>query len=167
MLKIGEICDNIVKHMKNYMELALKEAKLAELEGEVPIGAVIVKGDEVIASGHNMMRQTHDPTAHAEIVTIRKASEIMKSGRLIGCRMYVTLEPCSMCVGAMVLARISEVIIGTEDFKTGACGSGIDLINESIFNHRIKVSHEENLAECGEILKRFFKARRQNGGNSR
>ena len=97
------------------MELALKEAKKAEAEEEVPVGAVIVKGNEIIVKAHNKTRQTHDPTAHAEILAIREASEKIGSTRLSGCTMYVTLEPCSMCVGALVLARVSEVVIGARE----------------------------------------------------
>lgn len=160
MLKAGRFYDNIVKRMKNYMELALKEAKKAEAEEEVPVGAVIVKGNEIIAKAHNKTRQTHDPTAHAEILAIREASEKIGSTRLSGCTMYVTLEPCSMCVGALVLARLSEVVIGARDFKSGACGSALNVVTAKALNHKVKVSWDDTDKECGEILKRFFQARR-------
>lgn len=147
-------------YMKNYMKLALKEAAVAASEDEVPVGAVVVKDDEVISIGHNMTRQTHDPTAHAEIVAIRKAAVKLGSSRLVGCKIYVTLEPCSMCIGALVQARISELIIGADDPKSGACGTAINLVNSNAFNHKIDVFRDDSLPECGDILKKFFKAKR-------
>ena len=140
-----------------FMELALREAEKAAHAGEVPVGAVVVLDDKVIARGHNRTERDGDPTAHAEIVAIRKASKKIGNWRLSGAELYVTLEPCTMCIGAAVLARIDRLVFGCKDPKSGAVGSLYDISKESRLNHEIKVSQGILEEECSQILKRFFK----------
>ena len=120
---------------KAFMAEALKEAALAAEMGEVPIGAVIVRGDEIIAAAHNLVETSNDPTAHAEMLAIRQAAARLGGWRLTGCHMYVTVEPCSMCAGAIVWARIEKLFIGTDDPKGGACGSIFNIPQEKKLNH--------------------------------
>ena len=140
-----------------YMEQAIKEAKKAYKKLEVPVGAIIVKNGEIIARAYNQKETKTDTTKHAEILAIQKASKKLKSWRLIDCEMYVTLEPCSMCAGAMINSRIKKVYIGAMDEKTGAVGSVLNLFEDYIFNH--KVEFEKGILEekCQKILKEFFK----------
>lgn len=146
--------------MINYMEYALQEALISEKLGEVPIGAVIVKDGEIVGRGHNLTETTKDPTAHAEMMAIRQASENLGGWRLTGCEMYVTCEPCSMCAGAMVWARLEKVHIGTMDPKAGAAGSVLNVLEEPKLNHHVEIETGIMQEECSEILKRFFKERR-------
>ena len=150
-----------------YMQLAIAEARKAEALGEVPVGAVVVKDGTVIATGYNHPIATHDPTAHAEIMALRAASEMLGNYRLPGCQLYVTLEPCAMCSGAMMHARLARVVYGATDPKTGACGSVLDLFGEDRLNHHAEVTGGVLAQECGMLLKEFFAARRksQNGIN--
>ena len=140
-----------------YMKEALKEAKKAYEKDEIPVGAVIVKDGKIIARAHNMKEEKNDTTKHAEIIAIQKASKKINSWRLNNCEMYVTLEPCSMCAGALIQARIKKVYIGTMDKKTGACGSVLNLLEDYTFNHKVEVENEIMKEECEKILKDFFK----------
>ena len=125
--------------------------------GEVPIGAVIVRGDEIIAAAHNLVETSKDPTAHAEMLAIRQAAERLGGWRLTGCHMYVTVEPCSMCAGAIVWARIEKLFIGTDDPKGGACGSIFNSPQEQKLNHYTEIETGLLREECSEIMKTFFK----------
>lgn len=136
---------------------ALKEAQKAKLKGEVPIGAVIVRDGEIIGRGHNLTETTHDPTAHAEMQAIREAASVLGGWRLTGCRMFVTAEPCAMCAGAMIWARIEKVYIGTMEPKAGACGSVFNILQEDKLNHRVEIETGLMQEDCSRILKEFFK----------
>ena len=138
------------------MEAALVEAKKAFDMGEVPVGAVVVKDGEIISSAHNLVETGNDPTAHAEMLAIREATEKLESTRLQGCSLYVTVEPCSMCAGALVWSRIEKLFIGTMDPKAGACGSVLDLVDNPKFNHRIIVEAGIMEEECKTLMRDFF-----------
>ena len=142
------------------MRIALDQAQNAWLVGEVPVGAVIMKGGQVIATGYNRPITEHDPTAHAEIVALRHAATLLGNYRLPECELYVTLEPCAMCVGALVHARLARVVYGTRDPKTGACGSIVDLPSITHWNHHGAFEGGVLASECGELLRRFFAERR-------
>ena len=144
-----------------YMKQALKEAEKAYKKLEVPVGAIIVKDEKIIARAHNQKETKTDTTKHAEILAIQKASKKLKSWRLIDCEMYVTLEPCSMCAGAMINSRIKKVYIGAKDEKTGAVGSVLNLFNDYTFNHKVEVETGIMEKECQEILTQFFKELRK------
>ncbi|WP_229259794.1 tRNA adenosine(34) deaminase TadA [Duganella aquatilis] len=143
-----------------YMQLALEQAQQAWDLGEVPVGAVVVKDGEVIAVGCNQPIGKHDPTAHAEIVALRAAAEKLGNYRLPGCELYVTLEPCVMCSGAMMHARLAKVVYGATDPKTGACGSVVNLFEQEQLNHHTEIVGGVMAEECGAMLKNFFAARR-------
>jgi tRNA(adenine34) deaminase len=140
-----------------YMKEALKEAQKARDKDETPIGAVIVKDGKIIARGHNEKELKNDPTLHAEITAIKKACRKLGSWRLNDCDMYVTLEPCAMCAGALIQARLRKLYIGTTDPKAGAVGSVIDVLFVESFNHRVQVEYGIMKTECSEILKNFFR----------
>ena len=140
-----------------YMKEALKEAKKAKAKLEVPIGAIIVKNDKIIARAHNLRESKKNAIAHAEILAIQKASKKLNSWRLIDCEMYVTLEPCSMCAGALINSRIKKVYIGASDEKTGAVGSVFNLLEDYTFNHKVEYEKGVLQDECEGILKEFFK----------
>lgn len=140
-----------------FMKEALKEAKKSYQKDEIPVGAVIVKDGKIIARGHNIKETKTDPTKHAEIIAIQKASKKLQTWRLSGCTMYVTLEPCSMCAGSLIQARIDKVVIGTMDEKTGACGSILNLLSDYKFNHTVQVETGIMQEECKTILQQFFK----------
>jgi tRNA(adenine34) deaminase len=142
------------------MQVALELAVQAAALGEVPVGAVVVKDGRIIGRGYNRPISSADPTAHAEIVALREAAAALGNYRLPGCELYVTLEPCAMCVGAMVHARIARIVYGAADPKTGACGSIVDLPGLATFNHHGRFEGGLMAPECGEILKRFFAERR-------
>lgn len=144
------------------MQIALEQAKLAESLGEVPVGALIVKDGEIIAAAHNQPIGLHDPSAHAEIQAIRKAAKILGNYRLVDCTLYVTLEPCVMCTGAIQHARIAQLVYGAHDPKTGACGSVVNLMTEDKLNHHTAVIAGVLAEPCGEMLSQFFKRRRKN-----
>ena len=144
-----------------YMRQALKEAKKAYEKLEVPVGAIIVKDGKIIARAHNQKETKTDTTKHAEILAIQKASKKLKSWRLIDCEMYVTLEPCTMCAGAMINSRIKKVYIGTVDEKTGAAGSVLNIFKDYKFNHTVEVEKGILQQECEKILKEFFKELRK------
>lgn len=143
-----------------FMQLALDQARLAWAVGEVPVGAVVVRDGEVIAAGYNQPIGRHDPTAHAEIVALRAAAEKIGNYRLPGCELYVTLEPCTMCSGAMMHARLSRVVYAAVDPKTGACGSVLDLFKEEQLNHHTEVVGGVLAEEASAMLKSFFAERR-------
>jgi tRNA(adenine34) deaminase len=143
-----------------YMRLALREAELALEHDDVPIGAVVVRGGEVASTAHNERELRQDPTAHAEIIALREAARVTGSWRLIDAAMYVTLEPCAMCAGAIVLGRVARVVFGASDPKAGACGSVMDVLANARLNHRPDVSEGLLGPECGDILSRFFQSRR-------
>lgn len=143
------------------MKEALKEAQKAYQKKEVPVGAVIVKDGKIIARAHNIKEEKNDTTKHAEILAISKASKKLQSWRLTDCEMYVTLEPCSMCAGACIGARIKKVYIGTMDLKTGSCGSVLNLLEDYTFNHKVELQTGILQKECEELLKKFFKELRQ------
>lgn len=157
-----------IKNPEYYMEQALKEAQKAYKKLEVPVGAIIVKDGEIIAKAHNQKETKTDTTKHAEILAIQKASKKLKSWRLIDCEMYVTLEPCSMCAGAIINSRIKKVYIGAMDEKTGAVGSVLNLFEDYTFNHKVEAQKGIREEDCQEILKRFFKELRKikNGGKN-
>ena len=146
---------------EKFMKAALKEAKKAYDKLEVPVGAVIVKEGKIIARAHNLKETKTDTTKHAEILAIQKASRKLKSWRLLDCDMYVTLEPCSMCAGAMINSRIRKIYIGTQDAKTGAVGSVFNLFNDYTFNHKVEAETGILKDECESILQQFFKELRK------
>lgn len=142
------------------MRLALAEARAAAEAGEVPVGAVVVKDGQVIATGRNAPVQAHDPTAHAEIAALRAAAQRLGNYRLDGCTLYVTLEPCAMCSGAIQHARIARLVYGASDAKTGCCGSVLDLMAETRLNHHCQVTGGVLADQCGAQLSAFFRQRR-------
>ena len=143
------------------MKEALKEAEKAAAMGEVPIGAVVVKDGIIIGRGHNKTETAKDPTAHAEMEAIRAASAVLGGWRLLGCDMYVTSEPCSMCAGAIVWSRIENLYIGTMDPKAGACGSVFNIVQEDKLNHQVNVTTGILQEECSRLLKDFFRSLRR------
>lgn len=150
----GEAYEN--ERHEHWMGLALEEARTAAAEGEVPVGAVLVRGEEVLARSHNLREATGDPTAHAEILALVAGSKIAGNWRLDGCDLYVTLEPCAMCAGALVNARVRTLIFGTSDPKGGYCGSLGDIVRDSRLNHRVHVISGVQAEECAQVLRRFF-----------
>lgn len=149
------------------MKVALKEASKAYSKEEVPVGAVIVKDNKIIARAHNLKETNLNAVSHAEILAIQKACKKLGSWRLTDCDMYVTLEPCTMCTGALINARIRKLYIGTNDPKTGACGSKINLIEDIEFNHKIEIERDIMQKECEKILKDFFKTLRERNKNGK
>lgn len=145
---------------EEFMRLALEQARLAGQAGEVPVGCVIVSEGQVIAGGYNRPISRQDPTAHAEIEALRAAGRILGNYRLGGCTLYVTLEPCAMCTGAMVHARIARLVYGAADPKAGAAGSVFELARSPVLNHRIDVSGGVLAGECRDLLQGFFRERR-------
>jgi tRNA(adenine34) deaminase len=148
---------------QTFMRQALREAEAALAEDEVPIGAVVVRDGQVIAAAHNGREQLRDPTAHAEMIAITQAAAAVGDWRLEGCTLYVTLEPCPMCAGAIVLARLPRVVYGAADPKAGAAQSLFRLLDDPRLNHRAEVIPGVLAAECGEILTRFFARKRSQG----
>jgi tRNA(adenine34) deaminase len=146
---------------EDFMQLALAEAQRAWDLGEVPVGAVVVKDGEVISVGHNHPIGKHDPTAHAEIMALRAAAKKLGNYRLPGCELYVTLEPCAMCSGAMMHARLARVVYGASDPKTGVCGSVLNLYEQEKLNHHTMLTGGVLADQCGNLLKDFFAHRRE------
>ena len=146
---------------EQFMKEALKEAKKAYEKLEVPVGAVIVKDGKIIARAHNLKETKYDTTKHAEMLAIQKASKKLKTWRLLDCEMYVTLEPCSMCAGAIINSRIKKIYIGALDEKTGAAGSVLNLFEDYTFNHKVEVEKDIMKSQCEKILKDFFKELRK------
>jgi len=151
----------VPKTDEHFMSLALREATKARDLGEVPIGAVVVQGDKVIARAHNRKETQSDPTAHAELLVIKKTARKLKNWRLTGCTLYVTLEPCPMCLSAIIQARVDRVVFGTTDPVMGACGSKLDLTEVHSANPIIEIKAEVLADECREIIGQFWKERRK------
>lgn len=143
------------------MQQALSQAHNAWALGEVPVGALVVKDGQIIATGFNQPIGTHDPTAHAEVMALRAAASILGNYRLPGCELFVTLEPCAMCAGAMMHARLARIVYGASDPKTGACGSVVNLFEQEKLNHHTELLGGVMADECGQLLKDFFAMRRQ------
>ena len=156
-MKMLDGCDNIVRYMRNFMEAALEEARKAMAMGEVPVGAVIVKDGRILGRGHNLTESTKDPTAHAELIAIREAAAALGGWRLIGCTMFVTVEPCSMCAGALVWSRMEKLVIGTRDPKSGGCGSIFNITGDNRLNHQVQVETGLLQEECETLMKDFFR----------
>ncbi|MBN2456108.1 MAG: tRNA adenosine(34) deaminase TadA [Sedimentisphaerales bacterium] len=152
------------KKDQHFIHLAIEQAKIAEDNGDVPIGAVIVHQRQIIAKAYNQRQQLQDPTAHAEIIALTQAAAALQSWRLNGCTIYVTLEPCPMCAGALVLARIDRLVFGCSDPKTGACGSLYNIVRDERLNHSIEVESGVLEKDCSKLLTDFFEKRR--GKNS-
>jgi tRNA(adenine34) deaminase len=146
-----------------YMQLALQQAQQALAEDEVPVGAIIVHGERIVAAAYNQREQLHDPTAHAEMIAITQAAESLQSWRLENCTLYVTLEPCPMCAGAILQARVPLVVYGATDPKAGAVHSLYHLLDDPRLNHRASVVAGVLAAKCGELLSRFFQQQRRHG----
>ena len=142
------------------MQFALVQAELAAEAGEVPIGAVIIKDNEIIASAHNLTEKNNDPTAHAELLAIRQACELLRTARLVDCDLYVTLEPCSMCAQAIAFARVRRLYYGASDPKGGGVESGARIFSQTTCHHRPEIYGGISESECGELLRKFFKERR-------
>jgi tRNA(adenine34) deaminase len=145
---------------KHFMKAALKSAKKAWKNGEVPVGAVLVKNGEIISTGQNSPITSNDPTAHAEIIALREGSEKLKNYRLIDTTLYVTIEPCTMCMGAIIHARIKKLVFGAFDPRAGAAGSLFDFTVENKFNHKVEVKSGILESECRELVQDFFKQKR-------
>jgi len=150
---------------EQWMRLALEEARAAEALGEVPVGAVMVREGELVARGHNLTHTHQDPSAHAEMVAIRRAAEVIGHWRLLGCTLYVTLEPCAMCSGAIVLARIPRLVYAAPDPKAGMAGSLQNLVQHPRLNHRVDLTAGVLAEEAGDLLREFFRARRRSKVN--
>ena len=146
---------------EKWMAYALSLADKAELENEIPVGAVLVKNDQVVAAGWNLSIVNHDACAHAEIMAIREAGKVVKNYRLIDCTLYVTLEPCPMCAGALVHARVKRLVYGAGDYKTGAAGSVFDLVRSDKLNHQLEVTSGIFAEPCATKISDFFKRRRK------
>ena len=175
-LILPKLCVTILKGIKNrtyfetwdvvllyeeFMREALKEAQKAYDLDEVPIGAVVVKDGEIIGRGHNLREKDQDPTLHAEIIAIANAARAAKSWRLTGCEIYVTIEPCPMCAGAMIQGRLDSLIFGAKDPKGGCAGSLYDLVRDQRFNHRLEVIDGVLEDECGQLMTDFFREKRK------
>ena len=159
--------NGIGEHEK-YMAIALREARKAARIGETPIGAVIMKDGEIVSRGYNRVESGQDPTLHAEMIAIRRAAATLGAWRLIGCTMYVTMEPCSMCAGAAVLARLDAVVAGAESDKPDTCGNAKDILASGCLNHRVGYTEGVLSRECAELLSEFFKGlRKACGGEER
>lgn len=142
------------------MAIALEEGRAAAAAGEVPVGAVVVRGDELLARNHNRTRELIDPTAHAEVLTLREAAASVGDWRLTDCTLYATLEPCAMCAGAIVLSRLDRLVIGTADPKAGMCGSLGNLVEDERLNHQVAVEFGVGAREAADLLHEFFRERR-------
>jgi tRNA(adenine34) deaminase len=151
----------LIRSDEEGIEAALREARLSAERDEVPVGCVVVQDGIIVGRGHNQVEGLNDATAHAEIVAIGAASNTLGSWRLSDCTLYVTLEPCAMCAGAIILARLGGLVYGAADPKAGACGSVLDVIHEPRLNHRLPVTSGVLAEECGQVLKSFFTARRR------
>ena len=145
---------------EQWMKIAIEEAKLAMQENEIPVGSILVQNEKIITQAHNQPIGNNDPTAHAEIQLLRKAGKQKENYRLIGSTLYVTLEPCAMCFGAMIHARIERIVFGALDPKTGVCGSCMNLNNENFFNHKISITGGVLEKESSDLLRLFFKSLR-------
>jgi len=158
---------NITKEDEKFMRLAIESAKIAEENGDVPIGAVIVHKNQIIAKAYNQREQLQDPTAHAEIIALTQASAALENWHLNGCTMYVTLEPCPMCAGALVLSRMNRLIYGCDDPKTGAVKSLYNIVTDSRLNHQLEVTSGVLADECAKQLQEFFQKKRPGKSGSK
>ena len=149
-----------IKDDKLYMSLALEQAKIAQNIDEIPVGCIIVKDEKIIASGYNRQIIDNNPTSHAEIIALKNAGKYLKNHRLINTTLYTTLEPCTMCFGAIIHARIKRIVYATTDNKTGACGGCMDLVMSKCFNHKIEITAGILNQECKDLLQNFFKQKR-------
>ena len=155
-----------IEHNQKFMRAAMEAAHVAEENGDVPIGAVIVHEGRIIGRAWNQRQQLNDPTAHAEIIALTQAAAALESWRLNGCTVYVTLEPCAMCAGALVLARIDRLVYGCSDLKAGACGSLYNIVQDERLNHRVEITSGVLASDCSKQLQEFFaKRRRENKSN--
>ena len=145
---------------ESWMEQALEQARLAAQAGEVPVGALVIKDGEIIGLGHNRNLLDHDPAAHAEIVALRQAAARLGNHRLTGCEMFVTIEPCAMCAGALVHARLARLVYGASDPKAGAAGSVLQVLNHPGLNHKIEIRSGVLAEKCSGILQKFFREKR-------
>ena len=146
---------------ERFMRMALRQAERGAREGEVPVGAVLVREGQVLARAHNRPIHLHDPSAHAEILALRRAARKMRNYRLEGCDLYVTIEPCAMCAGAIVQARLRRTVFGARDPKAGASGSALRVLNHPKLNHRVEVTRDVMAAECASVIQDFFRKRRK------
>jgi tRNA(adenine34) deaminase len=160
VLYFAFLCFNGIMNDEQFMRAALELAAMAQAAGEVPVGAVVVKDGEIIGRGFNAPITNHDPSAHAEMQALREAAHHLGNYRLVGCELFVTLEPCLMCAGVIMHARIARVVYGASDFKTGVCGSLLNLFAEERLNHHAQVSGGVLAEECGLMLSNFFAMRR-------
>ena len=163
-LSIMFMCGGFLNYMEiyeKYMKEAIREANLAALEDEVPIGCIVVKNGEIIAKAHNQRDKANNPLGHAETLAIKKASEVLNDWQLVNCELYVTVEPCIMCAGAIIQSRISKVIYGAPDLKGGAFGSSINVLDAQNINHRPEIVKGVLEKECVEIIKNYFKSKRK------
>jgi len=154
------------KEDQRYMRAAIEAAKIADENGDVPIGAVIVYEDRIIGKAYNQKEQLKDPTAHAEIIALTQAATALENWHLNGCTMYVTLEPCPMCAGALVLARMDRLVFGCDDPKSGACKSLYNIVTDGRLNHRLEVTSGVLADDCTALLQEFFARRRQENKNN-
>ncbi len=155
------------KEDQQFMQVAIEQAKIAEENGDIPIGAVIVYKNQIIAKAYNQREQLRDPTAHAEIIALTQAAAAKESWRLNGCTMYVTLEPCPMCAGALVLARVDRLVYGCDDPKAGACKSLYNIVQDERLNHRLEVTSGVLQEQCRQQLQEFFSRRREENKNNK
>ena len=155
---------NINENDERFMGMAIDQAYIAQENGDVPIGAVIVCEDKVIGKGYNQRQQLNDPTAHAEMIALTAAAEAVGNWRLHNCTIYVTLEPCTMCAGALVLARIDRLVYGCPDPKAGACGSLYNTVQDDRLNHRVEITAGVLQDKCSKVLQNFFQKRRKENG---
>ena len=154
------------KEDEKFIRVAIEAAKIAQDNGDVPIGAVIIHQDQIIGKAYNQREQLKDPTAHAEIIALTQAAAFRQSWRLDGCTMYVTLEPCPMCAGALVLSRMDRLVYGCHDPKAGACGSLYNIVQDERLNHRLQVTAGVLADECRKLLQDFFAQRRLEDGKN-
>jgi tRNA(adenine34) deaminase len=151
---------------EGFMRLALREAERGAREGEVPVGAVLVREGRVLARAHNRPIHLHDPSAHAEILVLRRAGQKLRNYRLEGCDLYVTIEPCAMCVGAIVQARLQRAVFGAPDLKAGACGTALRVLNHRKLNHRVEMTRNVLPVECAFVIQEFFRTKRSSRGGT-
>jgi len=156
--RLNSISDSVTD--ERFMRAAIAQAEIAEENGDVPIGAIVVYQNQVIAKGYNQRHQLNDPTAHAEIIALTAAAEHIGNWRLQGCTIYVTLEPCPMCAGALVLARLDRLVYACDDPKAGACGSLYNIVQDERLNHKVEISKGVLAKECSSLLQVFFRKRR-------
>jgi len=155
------------KQDERYMQMAIEQARIAEDNGDVPIGAVIVGENQIIGKAYNQREQLQDPTAHAEIIALTQAAAALENWHLNGCTIYVTLEPCPMCAGALVLSRMERLVYGCDDPKAGACKSLYNIVQDERLNHRLEVTGGVLAEDCGQLLQEFFAKRREENKNDK